>query len=342
MKTTYIAALACLIGLPLMANAQSFPGAGGTIADGSGDATPGAAFTSTVTVPPTVTDPIVGVQVEFSGLNHTWVGDLWVRLVHPDGTTTIDLLLRPGMEAGGVNGYNADFIAANTYVFADAGSPLFDVAPATPIPSGTYVPSSNPNPATSTALPYAYTPTSFATTFGGLSAVGTWTLIIEDYAGIDTGGLTGWTLNIDTGPGLALDTSLLDFGDVDVGQTSAVQTVVVQSDGTQTLTVSSVGAAAAPFALIGGTCPAVPFDLLPTEQCTLEFTFSPTVSGAASQSLLIASNAPDSPATLQLNGNGLQAAVVTPVPTLTQWTQAALAALMALLAIGTLRRQRVR
>ncbi|MDQ1315340.1 MAG: hypothetical protein QG662_1449 [Pseudomonadota bacterium] len=338
MKTAYIAALACLIGLPLVANAQSFTGPGGAILDGA----PAIQFTSTVVVPVTVTDPIVNVRVDFNGLNHTWVGDLWARLVHPDGTTTIDLLLRPGRGSASGLGYNMDFSAANAYSFADTGTPLFDVAPASPIPSGLYVPSSNPNPAISNALPYAYTPTSFAATFGGMSAAGTWTLIIEDYAAGDIGGLTDWTLQIDTGPGLTLDTSLLDFGDVDVGLTSAVQTVIVQSDGTQTLTVSSVGAAAAPFALTGGTCPAVPFDLLPTEQCTLEFTFSPTVAGAASQSLLIASNAPDSPATLQLNGNGLQAAVVAPVPTLTQWTQAVLAALMALLAIGTLRRQRVR
>lgn len=302
-----------------------------------GDATP---FVSTVVVPVTVTDPIVNVRVDFNGLTHTWVGDLWARLVHPDGVTTIDLLLRPGRGSTSAVGYNADFSAANAYSFADTGTALFDVAPPTPIPSGTYVPSSNPNPATSNALPYAYTPTSFAATFGGMSAAGTWTLLIGDYAAADTGGLTDWTLQIDTGPGLTLDTSLLDFGDVVVGQTSAVQTVTIQSDGTQTLTVSSVGGAAAPFALTGGTCPAVPFDLLPTEQCTLEFTFSPTVAGPASQSLSIASNAPDSPATLQLNGNGLAAAVVTPVPTLSEWAMILLSSLLALGTLITLRHQR--
>ena len=172
-------------------------GPGGTIPDGSGNNVPGAAFTSVIAVPGAYAGSISAVWVEFDGLAHTFVGDLWVRLIHPDGTTSIDLLSRPGRGSGSTFGFASDFVAVNSYAFSDGGSPLFDVLQPGVIPSGVYVPSSNPNHPASNLLAYAYTPQSFAAVFGGMSAVGNWTLEITDWAGLDTGSLSGWTLNVE-------------------------------------------------------------------------------------------------------------------------------------------------
>ena len=175
-------------------------GLGGTIPNGSGSFTPGAPLTSTILVPGSITGAITSVDISFTALAHTWVGDLTMTLTHPNGTTTLDLISRPGRGTGSSFGFSSDFFSENTYAFADGGAFLFDVAPVTVIPSGTYVPSSNPNPPETNLLEYVYTPTSFGATFGGLLAPGLWTLTSIDWAVGDTGSYGDWTLNITTVP----------------------------------------------------------------------------------------------------------------------------------------------
>jgi subtilisin-like proprotein convertase family protein len=201
-KRAMLASAIALVGLPLMASAQfSAPGVGlGPIPDGTGTGTSGAPLVSTATIGGS--GPIANVWIDFGqgGITHTWVGDLWITLTHPNGTTTMDILKRPGRGSASTFGYSSDFVVGNSYVFRDGGATLFNVAPAAIIPSGTYLASSNPATAGDPSPPpqaYVYTPMSFVSTFGGLEANGVWTLTITDWGGGDIGALNGWTLHVD-------------------------------------------------------------------------------------------------------------------------------------------------
>jgi hypothetical protein len=138
------------------ASAQiSFPGAGGfgPIADGVGNGTSGAPSISNATVP-AGTGLIQNVSIDFGpgGLTHTFVGDLTVRLTHPNGTTGMDIMLRPGRGSTAAFGFGSDFVAANTYAFQDAGTVLFNVAPPAIIATGVYEASSSNNPPDATGI----------------------------------------------------------------------------------------------------------------------------------------------------------------------------------------------
>lgn len=183
----------------VMADSFSGNGAGGAIPDGSGTNVPGAPLLSTVVVPGTVGGPIGLVWIQFDRLAHTWVGDLTIRLLHPDNTA-LDIQLRPGRGSASTFGFSSDFVNTNSYAFADSGVDLYNVTPPATIPGGTYKPSSNPNPPATNALPWVYNATSFAAAFNGKLAPGTWTLELIDWAGGDTGSIGGWTLHIETIP----------------------------------------------------------------------------------------------------------------------------------------------
>ncbi len=112
-----------------------------------------------------------------------------------------------------------------------------------------------------------------------------------------------------TQAGLAIAPNPQDFGDQEVGTTSAAASVTLTNSGSADLDVSSVSAAAAPFADAGGSCGSAPFTITAGASCTLDYTFSPTATGAASQSISVASNAPSSPDSFSLEGNGTEAVV---------------------------------
>lgn len=66
---------------------MTYAGASFSIADS-------AARTGTIVVPDPAT--ITDVTVTFTGLTHTWIGDLIVTLTHVDTATTVDLFRRVG------------------------------------------------------------------------------------------------------------------------------------------------------------------------------------------------------------------------------------------------------
>ena len=101
----------------------------------------------------------------------------------------------------------------------------------------------------------------------------------------------------------------LDFGNQGVGTTSTAASVTLSNPGTADLGVTSVTVASAPFAVAGGSCGVAPFTVLAGASCTIDYTFAPTVTGAANQVISIASNAPGSPASFDLQGNGTEATV---------------------------------
>ena len=100
------------------------------------------------------------------------------------------------------------------------------------------------------------------------------------------------------------------FGDQLVGSSSAAQTVTLSNTGTAPLEVLTIAAASAPFAVAGGSCGTTPFNLAAGGDCTITYTFSPTVTGAATQSLAVTSDALSSPDSIDLSGNGIQPALL--------------------------------
>lgn len=141
---------------------------------------------------------VVGVSIDFGGLAHTWVGDLVMTLTHVPSNTTMTFFDRPGRATGtSTFGYSSDFLAANSYSFADGGTQfIFAPVPAS-VPSGTYEGFLR-NPDTNANGPYPgnYVQQSFAGIFGGLAMGGDWTLNISDREAGDIGAFGDWTLNI--------------------------------------------------------------------------------------------------------------------------------------------------
>ncbi len=110
-------------------------------------------------------------------------------------------------------------------------------------------------------------------------------------------------------PGVSLTPDPLDFGDQAVGSTSGAQVVTLENTGNADLDVSAIDAPSAPFARSGGSCASTPFTLVAGDTCTLEYTFSPSSTGASSDTISVTSNADSSPDSFDLTGNGIQAAV---------------------------------
>ncbi len=129
-------------------------------------------------------------------------------------------------------------------------------------------------------------------------------------------------------PQLVLNLNDIDFDIVTVGVTDSVA-LVLMNVGDGDLTISQVTDPLTPFAVLPGTCGAVPFMLAADAQCELEVTFRPTASREFLASFDIISDAADSPATVNLRGIGL----LVEVPALNQWMLMLLAGLLLLAAI---------
>lgn len=136
-------------------------------------------------------------------------------------------------------------------------------------------------------------------------------------------------------PGLGIDPATLNFGTVLIGS-GATGTVTLTNTGDAALDIAAIDPAAAPFALTGGDCATPPFTLTPAQACTLEYAFTPDIIGPATQPVVVTSDAPTSPDTFNLTGEGIEPLVV---PTLNRWGLVLFGGLMALLGIFGLRRR---
>jgi subtilisin-like proprotein convertase family protein len=197
MRRLYLLAAVCaFVGSAQLAQAQvfSFNGAGFAIPDNQPSG-----GSSSVTVPNSFTILTAFVDVTFEP-RHTWVGDLVATLTN--GSQTITLFQRVGSTTP--TGFGDSSNMFGSYRFTNAPGTtnrLFDVANTTPgddtpvgdIATGNYLPTNNlfTAPAGSGELVQ-----NFATIFGGLNSAGTWTLTISDGQQGDTGGISGWTLNL--------------------------------------------------------------------------------------------------------------------------------------------------
>jgi N,N-dimethylformamidase beta subunit-like protein/centrosomal CEP192-like protein/ASPM-SPD-2-Hydin domain-containing protein/HYDIN/CFA65/VesB family protein len=115
-------------------------------------------------------------------------------------------------------------------------------------------------------------------------------------------------------PGVTLSPTSVNFGNQNVGTTSATRIVTLTNSGNAPLTITSIGlsgANAADFAQTS-TCPISPNTLAAGANCTISVTFTPSATGARSASVSISDNASGSPQSVPLAGTG-----VTPAPGVT-------------------------
>jgi Ca2+-binding RTX toxin-like protein len=161
-----------------------------TIPAGAPGSTSGSAnpYPSTINVSGLV-GPIAKATVTLTNLSHTYPRDLDILLSGPAGQNTLLM-----SDAGGSNDVNNV-----TLTFDDLG-PLL---PTGQIASGTYRPTNYAGfvdtfPGPAPAPPFGST----LGVFTGTDPNGTWSLWVQDNAGIDVGALSGWTLTLD-GPVLA-------------------------------------------------------------------------------------------------------------------------------------------
>ena len=118
----------------------------------------------------------------------------------------------------------------------------------------------------------------------------------------DAGGAGG-----STDPSLRIGASSLNFGNVANGS-SATQSLRISSGGSGTVTVTSATITGTGFSVSG---PAFPVTLSRHQAVTLEVTFAPTKTGAATGVLTIDSNSSNPTATVTLSGTA-EAATTTP------------------------------
>ncbi|MGD1703211.1 PEP-CTERM sorting domain-containing protein [Dapis sp. BLCC M229] len=167
------------------ASAVSFSGAGFSIPDND---TAGISSSINITDEISVDD----ITVNLENLAHTWTGDLIATITHEESGTSVDLINRVGRTGGSGFGDSSDL--SGNYSFNDSFTgDIWAVAAGVlngdVVPGGDYF---------ATTLDGTQ---SFLSDFTSLSsAVGTWTLFINDGAGGDTGSLGSWSVDIEGEP----------------------------------------------------------------------------------------------------------------------------------------------
>jgi hypothetical protein len=113
-------------------------------------------------------------------------------------------------------------------------------------------------------------------------------------------------------PTVSLSPTSLTFAAQAIGTTTASQTITLTNTGTATLTITSItlsGTNSADFAIPSATntCGA---SLAVNASCTLGVTFTPSLVGTESASIVFTTNAPTSPNSLSLSGTGALSNVI--------------------------------
>ena len=112
-------------------------------------------------------------------------------------------------------------------------------------------------------------------------------------------------------PIVTLNPTSMNFGNQNVGTTSAAQSVTLTNTGTATLTINGIsltGTNASDFAETDN-CPVSPSTLAVNASCTINLTLTPSANGARTGNVSISDNVAGSPQSVTLNGTG-----VTPTP----------------------------
>ncbi|MCA2709328.1 MAG: proprotein convertase P-domain-containing protein [Microcystis sp. M015S2] len=181
-----VSAIASLTVLPASAVSFTGTGAGFNIPDNNATGA-----SSTIVVPDSFS--ITDITVTLDNLTHTWIGELIANLTYVPTNTTVSLFNRIGRVSSEGFGDSSNF--NGTYSFNDAFTgDIWAVAASGNtsfvIPSGNYFPT---GASSSTLVP-------MLTSLGGSQTAGDWRLTISDNAGLNTGALGSWTLNLQGTP----------------------------------------------------------------------------------------------------------------------------------------------
>jgi hypothetical protein len=104
-------------------------------------------------------------------------------------------------------------------------------------------------------------------------------------------------------PGISVSPTSFNFGSIVNGQTST-KSFTVTNSGSATLTISQLSISATGYSVNGLS---VPSTVAPGSSVSFNAVFAPTTTGSLPGTVNIASNAPNSPATVALNGTGVAA-----------------------------------
>lgn len=110
-----------------------------------------------------------------------------------------------------------------------------------------------------------------------------------------------------TGPSVTLRPGLLQFNDQTVGSVSSPQTALLMNSGSGQLIISSIALAAGSDYMLSQACGSIPLILNSLVPCDIQVSFAPTTTGARPGQIIVYDNAPDSPQTITLTGNGTAA-----------------------------------
>lgn len=117
----------------------------------------------------------------------------------------------------------------------------------------------------------------------------------------------------DIPPAATCDPGGVDFGEQVIGSWSRAQRVVVTNTGGAPLHVNNVslgGDAAERYSVQKDTCTGA--EVVPYRSCVIDIAFLPAGKDDFEAELKLTSNAPDSPQTLKLEGEGINSAMVPP------------------------------
>jgi len=143
---------------------------------------------SSITSDIVIGDPgVVGGLTVSVAIDHTWVGDLIIRLTGPDATV-ITLMNRPGVPPSAV-GENSNLSVTFPLLFVDGAALAAEHLGDSPCTST--------NDVIGVDCPSTAAPDDPLSTFLGDPIAGTWTLFVSDNANLDQGRLASWTLNFD-------------------------------------------------------------------------------------------------------------------------------------------------
>jgi uncharacterized repeat protein (TIGR01451 family) len=118
-------------------------------------------------------------------------------------------------------------------------------------------------------------------------------------------------------PQITISPLSINFGNIEVGNSSSSQSIVIGNIGTEILNVTALDIANSPFANTAtGSCGAVPFNIAMGSSCNLSYNYSPSTAGLVNQTIQLTSDdAFAGPSSFSLSGNGIQAELVlTPKP----------------------------
>lgn len=139
------------------------------------------------TINVTGTSANVGALSVTVGINHTWLGDLVIKLTH--GTDTVVLMDRPGRAPGATTGVGQgdDLSSAFPLTFSASGTQTAESMGAAC--NGTIG-------STSGCTNTSFLPDGSLDVFLGDPFAGTWTLSVSDNEALDVGTLFSWSLNL--------------------------------------------------------------------------------------------------------------------------------------------------